>query len=340
MPRSDEPGRRLIASALPLKALRAVAPDRPILNVTYERGIGLDGAPPPQVMARTIAEAAALGVVPVIKGSEYLDERRRFTVLTAPALAAPRAAMTPLFAWLRASEPLFADLGPDPNVVVLYDDVAIAADFTALSAATFGVAAALLHEGVAFTFATRERLADFPNVPVLVPPGVVPPGGAGARVIVVEPALLAPLRLGAGVMRSRPLRALADPLLRGFSRSYFSSAFVRRSVDASGMTARFLRSRYFTLPDDTARIAALAGTPCTPRPEAPALVEAWRRLNGARVVHIVNYGDATIRVRFPDDITDWRLHTPNAGTTVNRDERVLWLERYAVLESSPATPDD
>jgi hypothetical protein len=56
MPRYDAARRRLVANALPLKAVRAAASGKPIFAVTYEHGIGLDASPSPRRLRRAICE--------------------------------------------------------------------------------------------------------------------------------------------------------------------------------------------------------------------------------------------------------------------------------------------
>lgn len=129
MPRLDAAANMLVCNALPLRALRAVAPARPIFCVTYERGIGLDRTPPTSAFVRAVAEAAALGACPVLKGSEYLDAQGRFTVLTAAALAETRDAVAPLLQWLTDNAVLFEETWPDPDILLLYDEEAFRHDF-------------------------------------------------------------------------------------------------------------------------------------------------------------------------------------------------------------------
>lgn len=337
MPRLDAAANMLVGNALPLRALRAVAPGRAIFCVTYERGIGLDRTPPTSAFVRAVAEAAALGACPILKGSEYLDPRGRFTVLTAAALAETRHAVAPMLQWLADNPALFEATTPDPDILLLYDEEAFRHDFARAATATFAIATALVAEGVPFEFVTRTALeASGPDRPVIVPPRIrPPPASRGAVDITIED--LYPVRLPNGLMRNRTVHRLVDPFLAAFSRAYFGSAGVRRFVDGTGVTASFLRSRFFRLPADTGRLRArIPGLRPTPRAASPVLVERRVRADGSILFHLVNYVDAPAQVRMPVMHCTPVLHSADVSSGFDGDDRqLLWLECYAVLEYRP-----
>jgi hypothetical protein len=330
MPRFEPQRRRLIANALPLKALRAVAPGKPILSITYRHGIGLDGPPEAPAVRRTLAECAALGVAPVMKGSEFLDSNGRFTVITAASLAGARAAMGDMLHWLRRHDSLFIGAQPDPDVLVLYDADAVERDFPRHAHATYGTAMALLGAGVSFAFVTpADLVAEGP--PLIVPPGCNTPPAAAARLLAIPPDLLRHDR-SAGLARLGAVRWMAAPFLEWLSRLYFGSARVRRAIDASGMTRRFLVSPYFTLPRGVRKLREpLSALRPMAQPHGPVLVERWRHSDGRQLVHLVNYHSRTVRVSLPPAWTDCHLHSPDAGTRFTTAAS-LQLQQYAILE--------
>jgi hypothetical protein len=332
MPRFDRRRRCLAANALTVKALRATLPDRPVLTVTYERGIGLDGPPPAARLARALAESAALGAAPVLKGSEYVDPQRRFTVLTSPALAPVLDSVAPLLTWMDRNRDLFADVTPDPDAWVLYDVRALGADFDDAARATYAVATALLAEGVAFGFITPDRLDLACDRTVLIPPGVEPLSAPGVRAVRVEPGRIHPLDRGPTMMRARGLRSVLDPPLRWLSHAYFTSMRLRRAFDAAGITARFLQSAYFRIPAEPARVRELiAPTRAMLRAAGPVLVERWSRSDGACLIHLLNYSEQPVQIALPGVWGRPSLHSPDPDTRLNTD-RGLHLETYAVLE--------
>jgi hypothetical protein len=333
MPRFDARRRRLVANALPIKALRATIPGRSILSVTYERGIGLDGPPAPARLARAVAEICALGASPVVKGSEYIDAQGRFTVVTAPALASVLEGIAPVLDWVRRHESLYTDVRHDPDMFVLFDPAAFAHDFDAAASATFAVANALVADGVCFGFITPAQVERAKGRSILVPPGVQVPSGRAGMLLSVSPEWIRPIRPHSRFSNSRVLRALADPALRGIGRAYFEHAGVRRAFDRAGITARFLQSKYFGLPRHPSSIREHVRLPRpAARPHGPALVERWIRSDGTQFVHLVNYSDTVIRVALPPEWTDLTIHSPDPVSRLISDGGGLYLENYAVLQ--------
>lgn len=327
MPRNDVRRRQLVCNALPLKALRAVAPERPILSVTYENGIGLDGLPPVTAIVSAAAEAAALGACPIVKGSEYRDAAGRFTVLTADDLAPTRNALAPLLSWLAGNGALFQGVRPDPDALVLLDPAVFDEDFSRAATATFAVAMALIVEGIPFAFATPRDCVGG-ALPVLVPPGIDVPQGCSMAVRVPE-SWIAPIRLpgrnGRGLVRSA-----ANGPLTAIGRLYFGTAGGRRAFDRLGITARFLRSPYFRVPRAAAKIRERLALAPLLHSSGACLVERWARADGASLLHIVNYEERSIDVHLMSGRGIPRLHTPD--TLTSRDRERVHIERYAVLE--------
>ena len=333
MPRYDARRRRLVANALPLKAVRAVAGDRPILAVTYERGIGLDGPPPAARLRRAMAEAAAVGAAPVLKGSEYLDHQRQFTVVTAPTLRPALDAAASLLRWLESNARLFEGAVPAPLVHVFYDAGAMERRWKWTAPGTLATALALVRAGIPFEFATADRLPSRspPDPPLLVPPGVEGEGLPDGT-IMLEPDDVGGIRVPGRALDSRIMRRAADVFLSALSRGYFGSARIRRLIDATGMTARFLQSPFFGWKSGPRIVERCHVTaPC--RPSLPALVERWRLADGGMALHVVNYAGGTNRIAFDGD-EPARLHTPDADTLLVRTGETVHLDlsTYAVLE--------
>jgi hypothetical protein len=331
--------RRLIANALPLKALAAVAPGRPLLSVTYEHGIGLDRPPEAKRLARAIAEAAALQVAPVLKGSEYLDSLGRFTVLTAGAMASARAGAAPLLNWLAEQASLFSGTEPDPDALVFYDADAMERNFEPAATMTYATALALLACGISFAFSTPEGGAGTwdASVPLLLPPGISGPEGA-TRTVAVTARDLFPVSAPAPLHRF--IRRLVDGPLRTISRTYFGAAQFRRLIDSSGITRHFLQSRYFTLPAAPERVAArIPFRRSRPSVASPVLVERRRQTDGTGVVHLVNYADEPASVQLPPDWEVRCMHSPDTRTTLPQDgSSILHLDLYAVVVFTTTHP--
>jgi hypothetical protein len=200
---------RLIANALPIKALQATAPGKPVLSVAYERGIGLDYAPAVKRVRRFIAEVAAVGASPVIKGSEYLDPRGWFSVITADAFHQIRQAAGDMLRWRAANSLLYLNCEPYPAVAIPLDTTVRSESWPAGATATLITALALIRAQVPFVFV---QAGD--------------PGPQHVPLIQPSNAWQASNRW----LDTPALRRLLDPPMRGFSRTYFGNARFRRPV--------------------------------------------------------------------------------------------------------------
>jgi hypothetical protein len=334
MARYDERGRRLVANALPVKILSALAPGRPVLALSYERGIGIDRPPDARRLRRSLAEALAVGASPVLKGTEYRDTLGRMTVITSPDFARVLEEAAGLLRWVGEHAALYRDSEPAPLAGVYCDAEGLRERWAQTAPATFAVAIALVRAGIPFAFLTSLREAAGP---VLLPPGVAPPdAGARAVLIPVPPSELDVPGAGSRLSAHPWARALADRPLRTLSSAYFGRPTIRRFVDDVGLTSRFLESPLFALPRRwPAAVRLLAGhtEPAIESP-APVLVERWRGPAGTLRWHLVSYADEpitlTLRAPFhavhsPDPLTD---AAPNAdGTTRVR------LDTYAIVET-------
>ena len=338
MPRHDAARRRLVSNSLPVRVVRAVVPDRPILTVTYEHGIGLDGPPEPRCVRRAIAELVALGASPILKGSEYLDSHGRFTVVTSKEFAPLRAALAPQLRWIDVHAARISGARHDPAVHVLYDEVALSRAWARTASVTFAVAQALLAEGVPFGFVTRAGLEEGQGDEraVLVPPGLEPPIGIapqGTRLLIVPEPLDVPA-VGLNWLSHSLARSVVDPILTRFAAAYFGSASTRRLVDQVGLTARFLQSPYFTIPRNHGMLRELLPVSELPpvRADGAILVERWCAQDGRSLVHLVNYEDRLINVEWSGPGAAPVLLTPDTETRWMGAANRLQLECWAVLE--------
>lgn len=348
MPRHEPERGRLVANAIPLRLVQGRVPDRPLVAVTYESGIGLDGAPAPRRAQRAIAEAAAVGVATVFKGSEYLDGDGAFSVITANGMRPLRDAIAPFVRWLADNPSLYQHVQPDPETWIYLDESALRERWAEVAPPAMAVALALIVNQIPFAFASdASPTADqFGGKTVLVPPGTrASRRFDGARVLPVPTRELhggsPPLRL----LDNEPARWILHPALTLLSRAYFGSAQVRRLLDRAGLTRRFLESPYFRIPRGHERVARLVADRQTPYvlADRPVLAERWIRGDGARLLHLVNYDDAPARVSLHHDATSMlELHTPDLGTRLDRGPdgaSTIHLDLYAVIEVSTAHPD-
>ena len=336
VPRFDAARRLLVTNALTLKALHALVPERPVLAVTYEHGIGLDGPPNPRRLRRTIAETAAIGAASLLKGSEYLDSAGDFTVITAPALDQARQEAGQMLRWLADHAHLYEDAIRDPAVGVLLDADALQANWGRVAPPTFAAALALQFCGIPYNFVRADRLQDDGSAfPIIVPPGITQP--RLALNWVDWGALDVPGRAPT-LTDTAFLRAAADPVMSALSRHYFKRAGVRRAIDRTGLTRWFLQSPFFRIPRQARLLVAQlpAGSSVVSAPE-PVLVERTRRTDGTQLLHLVNYGATTNRMVVEGFPRAGIVHSPDPGLLYSLEGGRLQLDLdiYAVIEIPP-----
>ncbi len=361
MPRYEPDRGRLVSNGLPLRFVRART-TAPIAAVTYEAGIGLDGVPSTVRVRRAVAEAAAVGAGPVLKGTEYRDATGAFSVITAPDFREVREAAGSLFRWIGDHAHLYADARPEPEARIYLDDDGLRDRWAATAAPAFATAMALTRAGVSYGFVGHEELPGdgpdsqiddgpparagaasplAPGGPILVPPGARQPDDAsGAIIVPVDPALLGSLGLVSGALDLWVVRWLLHPVLSRVGRLYFASARVRGLFDRLGLTRRFLESPYFRVPARYGEVARLIGPRVGPHvvTTSPVLVERWRRPGGGWRLHLVNYDDAPVGLAIRHDPAERpAVSTPDAATrllSADAGETRVELELYAVVELS------
>ncbi|MCL7972069.1 MAG: putative glycoside hydrolase family 15 protein [marine benthic group bacterium] len=339
MPRFEEERRRLVANALPLKALQARAPRIEVAGLTYETGIGLDGQPAPSRAYRAVAESVATGASPVVKGTEYLDSRYRFTVMTCPEFRPLRKALTPLLQWIDDHRDLFAGSTSDAEVGILLDRDLDAVDWEVSAPLGLAIGLLLIRRGIPFRYVDSEHLKSASGLTrLLVPEGAsVPDVGPGVRVVVVGRTELG-IRARTSLVRSASALRWADLPIRRLVAAYFRHARVRRLLDGIGLTAKFLESSHFSLPPLSARMNERLRDLRPPAVDTSTavLVERRRAVDGSLLVHLVNYTDSltpvdvdpgplgTPELLSPDRYSRMAAPGPEAPVRVN-------LDRYAVL---------
>ena len=309
-------GKRLIANAIPLKALQALAPGKSVVSVAYERGIGLDGPPALQRVRRFIAEVKAVGAAPVLKGSEYLDARGWFSLITAPAFDQVRESAGQMLNWFAQHESLFEGCTPSPSVLVPIPERVTGRFWNQTMPAALLTGLALVRAQVPFAFATSTN-KEHGSVPVITP--------------------FARWHRPQALAHNAVARQVFNGPMQSLSRAYFGNAHMRRSLDASGITARFLQSPFFNLPPDWSQILR-----CLPPVDMPAssdqavLVERWRRNPHTTLLHLVNYSETAARVRL-HGVTgvSVRLFTPDDNTGWTGAPGELRLDTYATVELTP-----
>jgi hypothetical protein len=344
---------RMINNALTLRTARALAGSTPLSVDAYDHGIGFDSVFPARRYQQAIAEATACQASAVIKGTEFVDQNGVFTLLTALPYTEIRTRIGEYHNWLadrsgllnphpaRGSEPAqIQNLAP---VGLLYPDVRLWETWPHLARRYFGCGQTLIAAGIPWRAVTPgENLEDLKVLLVLDMldlRGVNAPPNLPLINITALPGWQ--LTDHDTLLESiAPLRHLAARLVGGLMRAYFSSRFVRRSLDGLGMMRLFTDSHFYDLPLPAARRSLLETLPAKLYPqvdaEVPVLIEVWKH-EASTQVHLVNYAPAAQRVtlHFPTAVRA-RLISPDrlGEQTLSGQTLRLTIDIYAILVMS------
>jgi len=331
LPRWEAKEGLLVNNALTLRVARALAKGTPVSTISYDRGIGFDGVYPPRRFRQAMAEAAACGAIPVIKGTEYV-ERGVFTLLTAAEYAPQREAIGHYHRWLESHAELYREWEPAAFVGLLYPGDTLWQQWPTVAPIFFGAAQTLTAAGIPWR--VIQDTDDCSGLDLILdarPGAKSQPGGFPRRVgrPSSEPALWA---------RSPWLRNRVQATIIRLYRAYFESPFARRWFDRMGMVRSFTQSPYFRLPPEPWQQALLRMLePLSgPRVEAknPVLLEVWQNFRkGTKALHLVNYADVPQEVRVKvGEKARARLLTPDGeGKELEGQELSFTLDIYAVI---------
>jgi hypothetical protein len=312
----------LVNNALTLRTARALAGGTPVTTDPYDKGIGFDDVYPARRFQQGIAEAAACGMPMVVKGTEFVDERGTFTLLTAGRYAEQRAAMGRYHRWLAEYAALYRDRENAATVALLYPGEALWQAWDRVAPLYFGVAQTLLAAGIPWRVVLPEDelsglkvLFCFENI---LPPGTdgaLPEARSGRWSTITGRLVNVPDLPGwappppGRLARHPALQPLAGTLLRLLLRAYFESPWVRRWTDRRGVAQRFYTAApSFALPPAAAQATLLAQVGERAHPhvtaETPVLVEHWRQ-GEKHQLHLVNYAaePQTVMVDFGRPVT-------------------------------------
>lgn len=337
LPRWEAKSDLLVNNALTLRVARARAGSTPISTLPYDRGIGFDGVYPPRRFRQAIAEAAACGAICVVKGTEFV-ERGTFTLLTAADYAPQREAIGRYHRWLEAHADLYEGWEPAAPVGLADPGDVLWQRWPTVAPLFFGAAQTLTAAGIPWRVVRdTEDLSELEIVLDSRPGATSWRDGHPRRIALAEISGWSPPGPALWARHPRARARVQEAVLRLY-RAYFERRWARRLVDALGMVHFFTQSPYFRLPPEPWRRALLQTLGSLPVPrveaQAPVLVEVRRRPeDGARAIHLVNYGDRpqTVQVRV-EGAARTRLFLPDeeaqepGGATLS-----FLLDVYAVI---------
>ncbi|MFN3762101.1 MAG: hypothetical protein ACK4WK_02720 [Anaerolineae bacterium] len=308
-------GTRLVNNAITLRTVRALAGETPISTISYDRGIGFDGVYPPRRFLQHVAEAVACGAIPVIKGTEFV-EQGRFTVLTADPYAEQRAAIGAYQQWLADHADLFGGQENVAPVALQHPGDAMWTEWPWAAPLYFGVAQTLLRFGIPWRVVRSPQEATDARVLIALKPSPALSSFPGRQIVL--PDLPTWRKQGvSGRTFPPPIRRLLETTTLGLYRSYFRSPLTRRWVDRLGLVHFFAQSPYFQMPPlplQEELIAAVGKVFPRVLSEQPVLIETWRR-GSEEQVHLVNYAETAqeVQVEFDSPKRGYRI-SPDGGT--------------------------
>jgi hypothetical protein len=330
---------RLVQNAGTFKLLQALKPGAPTLSICYERGIGVDGVPPPAVFGRIMAEGYAAGGSPVVRASEYI-ESRTWTLLQPGRHAAHARATRQVTAFVEAHPELYRGRRPAATVgVYVPPGLGWRGDvFPDAGADYLGVIQALV--GAAIPFRVVANLGDLDGLRALLVP-------AGAREPDRFDGIVLPFAdLGIEKRRRSLFDWFALPLEPLLSRAgpwvvdgYYSRVHVRRFIDRLDLLYRLVfHDQFAPLGMHRAVERTLRSLQAVHvRASGPVYADLWESDAGLQL-HLVNYGEApvTVELTLGAGGRAARIFGPDRDPDGEACGRELRLENYAVVCLAPA----
>ncbi|MPZ23611.1 MAG: hypothetical protein GEU28_08705 [Dehalococcoidia bacterium] len=324
-------GDMLVQNAGTFKLLQSLKPEAPTLSISYNRGIGVDGVPGPEVFARTMAEGYAAGGIPIIRACEYI-ENERWTLLQPgfhdDGLAAARRIVD--FVRARSEQSLSRRSAAAVAVFVppgsaWRGDVLPGVEWDYL-----GVIQALVSSAIPFRILTS--LGNLGGVRVLImPPGIKAPAAYRGLKVRYDQVGVRRRRRSVLAYFKQPFEPVLSRLGPWLVDSYFSTVHVRRFVDRLDLLFRLLyRDQCRCLLIDSGLVARMkAAHPCSVFSVTPIFVDLWETPAGIEL-HIVNYSDEPATVEVVSSLGEaGSVDTPDGpAVAINGGLRI---ESYAVL---------
>lgn len=331
LPRWD--GISLVNNALTLRTARAFAGGTPISTLPYDRGIGFDPVYPSRRFQQAMAEALACGAIPVIKGTEFVDQGI-FTVLTARAYSQERKGIGDYQRWLVHHADLFCGGENIAPVAILHPGDVLWIKWSRVAPLYFGAAQTLLAGGIPWRVVRSPHEAKDAQVLIALEPSSQIALASSRWVVLQELSWWRDLR--ATEMRwPGQLRRMLETTILLLYRSYFRSRWMRKWIDRIGLVHFFLQSPYFQLPPEHVQEKLIAAIgPVFPRvfSKHPVLIETWRR-NMEEQIHLVNYAEAPqeVTVEFGSIRRGHVISPDGPGFSFEGSKLTFRLDIYSIL---------
>lgn len=329
----------LANNALTLRTARALCGSTPLSVDPYDRGIGFDRVFPARRYLQSIAEASACQASAVVKATEFVDSKGRFTLLTDLAYTQIRVEIGRFHRWLSTRLEAL-ERGENLAPVGLLYPARLHQEWPRLAKLFFGCGQTLTAANIAWRVVqTGQQLKHLKSLIVFdlsdLQDNLLPPG-----LEVIEISLLPGWQFAQKtnlLQKSRLLRGWVAYFAEAVVRSYFASPTARQVMDRMGIMRLFTGSPFFYLPGDAARAALLSALSLDGQvrieSEAPVLVEIWEH-KGLNQIHLVNYTNQpqTVQLHFPGQVSA-KLLSPDLifdGHAEGQDIQ-LNLDVYTIL---------
>ena len=324
-----------VNNALTIRTAFAYTDNTPLTTNPYDKGIGFDKVYSPRRIQLSIVEAAACGTVLVVKGTEFLDDNGRFTLLTANEYRSQREAASLIHNWLAEKADLYQNRRNLSKIGLLLPDEEFKSYWDQVAIPFFQACQTLTLNGIPWrVLRVKEACSELE----LVLDFVGDHDNLSGLTLVCVPELPGWEIPPPSFLSKHPLlRELNTKILSWFYRAYFDHPLGRRLMDFLGLPQWFLGSPHFKIPPKTLQdelikhlenlsLVSVTG------PDAPVLIEHWQKDN-QRQVHLVNYGTTKqlVNVRFPEWVQGEILSPTQPDSDFSGTDISFDLDLYAIL---------
>jgi len=332
-----EPGDtpELVNNAITIRTALALLGDTPLSVDPYDEGIGFDDVYPPRRLQQGICEAAACGVPMVVKGTEYVDEKGVFTLLTAEKYAPQREAVKEIHQWLAENAALYEERKNEARVGLLYPEEGIRFQWNKLAPLYFGVAQTLTNAKIPWQVVTAND--DWSGLEAIFTFEETETPQMAIRTIHVPDLPSWNFPADTFLAKNRAILYAVFGVLSWYYRAYFRYRWARALTDGLGITQWFLQSPHFRLPSESAQQTVLdkiddltmgfqISSP------APLLMETWRKGETLQI-HLVNYAQElqSVSLDFTKSVKG-RVLTPNQDSREFQAESLqIEVDVYSII---------
>lgn len=328
-------GAELVNNAITLRSALSLVGDTPLTTDPYDKGIGFDDVYSSRRFQQGIAEAAACGVPMVVKGTEFVDRKGVFTLLTADIYAPQRTAIKQIHDWLALNSHLYQDRHNLAKVGLVFPETGFKYNWDHNAPLYFGICQTLIFAGIPWRVVADENDHNGLEIVFIFERNKIEKSG----IRVIDAHQLPGWSSGKmnNMLNNPFLRELSSVVLNGYYRAYFENPLIRRLTDRSGITQWFIGSPHFKIPPQIMRKSILDQAGSIPYPRvawtnAPVLIEVWQH-EDEKQCHVVNYSESPqpVTINFGESVAGKILSLDNSETDFFGSQVEMELDIYNII---------